>query len=213
MDTGRIPLTQHRDAHGTADGGSRGTDQSTTGIRPLVRRRRHSRRRRGVEDTAEVAEAGEQHADPELHLPGMATGCKSRARREGIRKRREGVERDSRSSNRGGGGGPSTLPGVRHRSDGLSPSLRRPASGTLPGVACAGIGGRRPPRAPSPCRWVVSASPLPFSEARARRPRIFASYRMDEAGDARTDPQSDRQYCFFARSDGQSVNGRRGPIH
>ena len=90
MDTGRIPLTQHRDAHGTADGGSRGTDQSTTGIRPLVRRRRHSRRRRGVEDTAEVAEASEQHADPELHLHGMATGCKSRARREGIRKRREG---------------------------------------------------------------------------------------------------------------------------
>jgi len=197
MDTGRIPLTQHRDAHGTADGGSRGTDQSTTGIRPLVRRRRHSRRRRGVEDTAEVAEAGEQHADPELHLPGMATGCKSRARREGIRKRREGVERDSRSSNRGGGGGPSTLPGV----------------------ACAGIGGRRPPRAPSPCRWVVSASPRlrcrPLFHSRRPEhdgPRIFASYRMDEAGDARTDPQSDGQYCFFARSDGQSINGRRGSI-
>ena len=130
-----------------------------------------------------------------------------------------GVERDSRRSNRGRGGGPSTLPGVRHRSDGLSPSLRRPASGTLPGVACAGIGGRRPPRAPSPCRWVVSASPRlrcrPLFHSRRPEhdgPRIFASYRMDEAGDARTDPQSDGQYCFFARSDGQSINGRRGSI-
>jgi hypothetical protein len=34
-------LTQHRDAH------SRGTDQSTAGIRPSVRRHRRSRRRRG----------------------------------------------------------------------------------------------------------------------------------------------------------------------
>jgi len=115
MDTGRIPLTQHRDAHGTADGGSRGTDQSTTGIRPLVRRRRHSRRRRGVEDTAEVAEAGEQHADPELHLPGMATGCKSRARREGIRKRREG----------GGAGLTEEQPWQRRRTE---HPARRPAS-------------------------------------------------------------------------------------
>jgi hypothetical protein len=138
----------------------------------------------------------------------MATGCKSRARREGIRKRREGVERESRSSNRGEGGAPSTLLGVRHRFDGLSSSLRRLASGTLPGVAC----GRknmtrhlrrhwRPAAAPhpSPCRWVESASPRlrcrPLFHSRRPehdRPRIFASFRMDqEAGDARTDLQSD----------------------
>jgi hypothetical protein len=79
-----------------------------------------------------------------------------------------GVERESRSSNRGEGGAPSTLPGVRHRFDGLSSSLRRPASGTLPGVACGRKNMTRhlhrhcgPAAAPhpSPCRRVVSASP------------------------------------------------------
>ena len=175
MDTGRIPLTQHRDAHGTADGGSRGTDQSTTGIRPLVRRRRHSRRRRGVEDTAEVAEAGEQHADPELHLPGMATVCKSRARREGIRKRREG----------GGAGLTEEQPWQRRRTE---HPARRPASIWWPEPVSSPTGVRHSARRCVRRHWGPAAAPrpvalpmgrirvaspalpppLPFSEARAR---------------------------------------------
>lgn len=144
----------------------------------------------GVEDAGEVAEDGEQHTDPELHLPRKATGCKSRAKQAGKGR----IERDSRSSSRGGG---------RRRGAGGGPSTAAPGTGssTSTGPSPSSTCGRR--RA---CKCWLMASPPILPGALPQCPaRLLRGGERDSR-----QPSTDRSFFSSLRAEGEKNSARRG---